>query len=296
MKISVKALGSNIVNSPIFYEFSNCHDKKDVSRANDTLGLFDTTGLDDSDLVSLDMTRRRQMLVNMGKNSLLSNPSFPASPAIYRKVSKEPNISSVPELPTLEQEPNNSVAAITLPLVNKDKDEEGSEDDPHLLLNASKAPSPQSARCWQKEDSVWDNSENETVEPEPCWSNTSMLPDSRQVRMQDINQTVWGEEVPDMDDNVDFLTCSIEVENVFKSQKVAESSSRGATYCLESPCSVAYLPTRQFFLVTEPAHHRIGLYEGVCFQFVGWLGYPSKEGLGDSTIIPLVCGNWIVGV
>jgi len=282
VKISLKALGSNIVNSPVFYEFSNCHDKKDVSQANDTLGLFDTTGLDDSDLASLDMTRRRQMLVNMGKNILLSNPSFPASPAIYRKVSKEPNISSVPELPTLELEPNNSLAAVTLPLANpvreEDKDEEGSEDDPHLLLNASKAPSPQSARCWQKEDSVWDNSENETVEHEPCWSNTSMLPDSRQVGIQDINQTVWGEEAPDQDDKVDFLTCSIEVENVFKSQKVAESSSRGATYCLESPCSVAYLPTKQSFLVTEPAHHRIGLYEGVSFQFVGWLGYPSKEG------------------
>merc|ERR1712179_314024 len=34
----------------------------------------------------------------------------------------------------------------------------------------------------------------------------------------------------------------------------------------------------QLFLVTEPAHHRIGLYEGGSFQFVGWLGYPSKEG------------------
>jgi len=284
VRISVKALGSNIVNSPIIYEFNDCHDSKDISQVNDILGLFDTTGLDDSDLVSLDMTRRRQMLLSLGKNNLLSNPLFPASPAISRKVSKEPNISSVPELPTLELvEPSNSLAVATLPLVNPSREEyddkeEASEDDPHLMLNASKAPSPQSARCWQKEDSVWDNTDTETVEHEPCWSNTSMLPDSHQVGIQDINQTVWGEEVPCMDENVDFLTCSIEVENVFKSQKVAESSSRGATYCLESPCSVAYLPTRQFFLVTEPAHHRIGLYEGSSFQFVGWLGYPSREG------------------
>jgi len=74
------------------------------------------------------------------------------------------------------------------------------------------------------------------------------------------------------------LTCSLEVENVFESQKLTESSSRGATYSLESPCSIAYLPTRQCFLVTEPAHHRIGLYEGSSFKFVGWLGYPSKDG------------------
>jgi len=284
VRISVKALGSNIVNSPIIYEFNNCHDSKDISKVNDSLGLFYTTGLDDSDLASLDMTRRRQILLSVGKNNLLSNPLFPASPAISRKVSKEPNISSVPELPTLELEPSNSPAVVTLPLFNPvseehvEDNEEGSEDDPHLMLNASKAPSPQSARCWQKEDSVWDNTDTETAEREPCWSNTSMLPDSHQVGIQDVNQTVWGEEVPYMDDNVDFLTCSIEVENVFKSQKVAESSSRGATYCLESPCSVAYLPTRQFFLVTEPAHHRIGLYEGSGFQFVGWLGYPSREG------------------
>jgi len=284
VRISVKAMGSNIVNSPIIYEFNNCHESKDISKVNDSLGLFDTTGLDDSDLASLDMTRRRQILLSVGKNNLLSNPLFPASPAISRKISKEPNISSVPELPTLELEPSNSPAVVTLPLVNpvseehEEDNEEGSEDDPHLMLNASKAPSPQSARCWQKEDSVWDNTDTETAEHEPCWSNTSMLPDSHQVGIQDINQTVWGEEVPCMDENVDFLTCSIEVENVFKSQKVAESSSRGATYCLESPCSVAYLPTKQSFLVTEPAHHRIGLYEGVSFQFVGWLGYPSKEG------------------
>ena len=92
-RISIKALGSNIVNSPIIYEFNNCHDSRDMSQVNDdTLGLFDTTGLDESDLLSLDMTRRRQMLLSVGKNHLMSNPSSLHSPAFYRKVSIKPNI------------------------------------------------------------------------------------------------------------------------------------------------------------------------------------------------------------
>jgi len=292
VRISVKALGSNIVNSPIIYEYNICDEDgvKDNSLVNDTLGMFDMTGLDESDIVSLDMTRRRQFLVNVGKNQLMANPTFAASPAFHRKVSKQPNISSVAELPSLEIESVSSMAVVTLPLSGNpihessedDEQCQGSrEDDPHLLLNASKAPSPRSARCWQKEDSVWEDAPNTNQNEEEAESNTNVsmlpLPDTEKSIMQDDNVTLWGEEITDKSDDINFLNCSIEVENVFKSHKVAESSSRGPTYCLESPCSVAFLPLKHLFLVTEPAHHRIGVYDGSSFQFVGWLGYPLKE-------------------
>jgi len=292
VRISVKVLGSNIVNSPVIYEFTGCHSDKDASQVNDTLGIFDMTGLDESDLVSLDMTRRKEMLLNVGKRQLLINSSLISSPAYQRKVSKQPNMSSVPEVPSLDQHSQLELGAavLTLPLVNPVQEEEevSCDEDPHIMLNASKAPSPQSARCWQKEDSVWDQEaeleQHEESDPhlmiaasDPSWSNTSMLPDT-QIQVRDANQTVWGEEILEIEDKdkIDFLTCSMEVENVFKSHKIAETNSRGPTYCLESPCSVAFLPLKQSFLVTEPAHNRIGLYEGGTFQFAGWLAYPPQ--------------------
>merc|ERR1719318_405406 len=206
VRISVRVLGSNIVNSPIIYEFTGCHNDKDVSQVNDTLGMFDMTGLDESDLASLDMTRRKEMLLNVGKRQLLANSSIISSPAYLRKVSKQPNMSCVPEVPSLDQHSQLELGAavLTLPLVNPVQEEE--EEDPHIMLNASKAPSPQSARCWQKEDSVWGEEEAEESDPDlmiPSWGNTSMLPDTQ---IRDGNQTVWGEEILDKETKgkVDF--------------------------------------------------------------------------------------------
>merc|ERR1719318_2374859 len=169
VRISVRVLGSNIVNSPIIYEFTGCHNDKDVTQVNDTLGMFDMTGLDESDLASLDMTRRKEMLLNVGKRQLLANSSIISSPAYLRKVSKQPNMSCVQEVPSLDQHSQLELGAavLTLPLANpvQEEEEESCEDDPHIMLNASKAPSPQSKRGWQKEDSVWDE-EAELVQQE----------------------------------------------------------------------------------------------------------------------------------
>jgi len=307
-RISVRVLGSNIVNSPILHQFSY-NENKDATAANDTIGVFDMTvnGLDESDLVSLDMTTRRQMLLSAGKQQLLSNPTFPASPAFqgHRRVSKQPNISSVPEAPSLDhhsQLGENILGAVTLPLVEV-APEDCLDEDPHLMLNASKAPSPQSLKCWQKEDSIWDDvpdydqEDDENSDPhlmlnaskappagadwptvDPIWNRSSSL--LHQSVHQGINQSIWGDDLLDGVDNFDFLTATLEVEEEFKSHEIAMSSSRGAKYCLESPCCVTYLPQRQSFLVTEPAHHRVGLYEGASFQFVCWLEYPQQVGNG----------------
>ena len=311
-RISVKVLGSNIVNSPILHEFSRCHKEiKDVSVTNDTLGMFDMTGLDESDLASLDMTTRRQMLLSAWKKQLLSNPTFPASPAFQaqRKVSRLPNISSVPEAPSMDYhsqlgETNPpDLLDVTLPLIDPIHEEDGSDEDPHLMLNASNAPSPISVKSWGKEDSIWNDvpeydQDEEDIDPhlllnaskapppgedwptvDPSWSDTSMLPEVHQSLCKDKNQTVWGDDLDEVD-IVDFITCSLEEQNVFKSQKVAESSSRGATYCLESPCCVTFLTQKGSFLVTEPVHDRVGLYDGNTFKFLCWMGYPEQVGNG----------------
>merc|ERR1719186_887212 len=60
------------------------------------------TGLDESDLASLDITTRRQMVLSAGKQQLLANPTFQACQS-PRRVSRQPNISSVPEVASLNQ-------------------------------------------------------------------------------------------------------------------------------------------------------------------------------------------------
>merc|ERR1719318_1043892 len=112
-KISVELLGSNIVNSPILHKFSSdSPDHKNYTLSNDSIGIFDTTGMDQSDINSLDLTGRQQKVFSVGKH-LLSNPTLPESPAYQppRKVSRQPNMSAVPEL---SQEPSTLMTS-TLP-------------------------------------------------------------------------------------------------------------------------------------------------------------------------------------
>merc|ERR1719186_2516957 len=478
-KISVRVLGSNIVNSPLLHQFLNDENKDPTSHeltlANDSIGIFDMTGLDESDLASLDMTTRRHMMLSAGKQQLLANPTFQACQS-PRRVSKQPNISSVPEVASLNQPsqlnsttpfsphsegavstmrateatsqlsvgctdraeggsptPDNSRmdhsilarsrdpalsmddmqrslsgnesvdksvvqldksvsfapktqvvvttvtndeasfrvvqgqtkdtdgqagtvrrmgvipsgsgdiwavddvededfhvnynpdSAVTLPLVETDSNllsskscipslSDWQEEDPHLMLNASKAPSPQSMKCWQKEDSIWDavpDSDQEEDEDydndphlmlnaskaptgeadwstfDPTWnSNVSLLPDACLNQSttcpsatEDQNQTVWGEEPVVQFTAFDFLQGSLEVAEVYQSHPIAASSSRGTKHCLESPCCLTYLPQMYSFLVTEPEHNRVGVYEAN-FKFSGWMGYPEQVGKG----------------
>merc|ERR1719318_421823 len=112
-KISVELLGSNIVNSPILHKFSSdSPDHQNYTLSNDSIGIFNTTGLDQSDINSLDLTGRQQKVFSVGKH-LLSNPTLPESPAYQppRKVSRQPNMSAVPEL---SQEPSTLMTS-TLP-------------------------------------------------------------------------------------------------------------------------------------------------------------------------------------
>ena len=79
-KISVDLLGSNIVNSPMLYKFSSDSPApQNLTLGNDSIGIFNTTGLDQSDINSLDLTARQQKLFPVGKH-LLSNLTLPESP------------------------------------------------------------------------------------------------------------------------------------------------------------------------------------------------------------------------
>ena len=99
-KISVRVLGSNIVNSPLLHQFLNDENKEPTSNsqtlANNSFGIFDMTGLDESDLASLDMTTRREMLLSGGKQQLLGNPTFQVCQSL-RRVTRQPNIPAVPD-------------------------------------------------------------------------------------------------------------------------------------------------------------------------------------------------------
>ena len=105
-KISVRVLGSNIVNSPLLHQFLSDDSRDPTSDnkafANDSIGIFDSTGLDEFDLASLDMTTRRQMPLSAGKQEFLDNPTFHSCQS-PRRVSRQRNISSVLEVASLDQ-------------------------------------------------------------------------------------------------------------------------------------------------------------------------------------------------
>jgi len=179
------------------------------------------------------------------------------------------------------------------------------------MLNASKAPSPQAS--WSKEDSIWDDAVedldsegdedyfnhphlmlNASKAPpigadwpsiDPSWDcNTSLLPQCSLNESpilsptQDNNQTIWDSEPKSLPSvgNFDILRGCLEVADVYESQPITASSTRGTKHCLMSPHSITYLPQRHCFLVTEPDHNRVGQYEAETFKFRGWLGYPEQ--------------------
>ena len=253
-KISVSVLGSNIVNSPVLCQFVD-NESKAGTLTDETIGIFDmTTGVDESNLASLDMITRREMQ----HQQLMSSHTFPGSPAQgHRKISREPSSSSKPQCWQTEDSVWDDALDTEL--------SDGEDTHPHLMLNASKAP-PAGAD-WPTVDPTWN-------------SNITILSDVLQSVNQDKNQTVWGEKLLNHADNFNFLNGSLMVEDIFKSHKIAVNSRSGTIDCLESPSCMTYLPEKQTFLVTEPSYNRVGLYEVASFQFVCWMGYPEQVGNG----------------
>ena len=121
---------------------------------------------------------------------------------------------------------------------NKDDD-----DDPHLMLNASKAPSPTSA--------------NKTIVPDPCWNedyeppqtksndpNMSLLPD---YTVMENDVTLW-EECVEESGKFSLAKGKLHLVNVLKSKSIAKSSTRGDQKCLRDPHSVCLVPSLGLFM------------------------------------------------
>jgi len=148
----------------------------------------------------------------------------------------------------------------------EDDIDEEYNDYPHLLLNASKAP--ESGANWPSVDPAWDG--NTSLLPQPCLDKSL-----RAYSSPDNNQTIWESDSYDSPgSNYDIAVSSLELDEVFKSQPVSSSSSRGTVHCLVSPHSIAFLPSISCFIVTEPELNRVGLYHGDSFKFEWWLQYP----------------------
>jgi len=157
-----------------------------------------------------------------------------------------------------------NVAAVTLPIVQKDKINESNKsrldsfyEDPHLMLNASKAPSPQSD--WSKEDSLWDWG----LEQSP----------NKESSQRDFDHTMWDIQAEYKRHSKFDFKDSLEIAEVYETKAATSSSRRGTQYCLVTPHSIAY--HQDLILVTEPDMNRVGCYLDQGFRFYCWLSYPK---------------------
>jgi len=186
--------------------------------------------------------------------------SWPKADSVWDSVAMEHDGQD-----TIDDNRECNIAAVTLPIAREDQDSElnksclrGFYEDPHLMLNASKAPSPQSD--WSKEDSLWDWG----FEQSP----------NKGSSQQDFNHTMWDIERKAMLHNEFDIKESFEIDEVYETHAVTSSSSRGTQYCLVSPHSIAY--HQGVILVTEPDMNRVGCYLEQGFRFYCWLGYPKQ--------------------
>ena len=166
-----------------------------------------------------------------------------------------------------------------------DKVEEDSLEDPHLMLNASKAPSPTSA--------------NRSIRPDPCWGenyepavkkghsfdpNTSLLPDY--TAMADV--TMWEEEIKTQTSRFNLARGDLVAEAVLKNRSVAPSYSqkslREKKY-LREPRSVAVVSQLGILLVTETAFNRIGIFTESDLKFYDWFKYRDDPWRSPTNIL-----------
>ena len=154
---------------------------------------------------------------------------------------------------------------------------DSSADDPYLMLNASKAPSPTSANRTISPDPCWGEEETEDNKQPPAGGdpNVSLLPDCTTLESPDV--TMWEEETLLSADTFSFAAGDLVAEAVLRPQSTASSSSRGQQACLRDPRGVAVVPQLGLLLVTEPSFNRIGIFALADFKFAGWFQYGSCQ-------------------
>jgi len=144
-------------------------------------------------------------------------------------------------------------------------------DDPHLYLNASKAPSPTLADKSIVCDPAWDIGSGYVKErnPSPLNGDASFATKvglSDQTRM---DMSVWEKEEQSPKDLSGFNLALGLVEQVetYTPSDVGEGKS-----CQQSPVHVEYAASFSKFLISEPEYNRIGVYSKETLSFQGWFG------------------------
>ena len=166
-----------------------------------------------------------------------------------------------------------------------DKVEEDSLEDPHLMLNASKAPSPTSANRSIRPDPCWDENYEPAVKKGHSFDpNTSLLPDY--TAMADV--TLWEEEIKTQTSRFNLARGDLVAEAVLKNRSAAPSYSqkslREKKY-LREPRSVAVVPQLGILLVTETAFNRIGIFTESDLQFYDWFKYSDEPWRSPTNIL-----------
>ena len=137
-----------------------------------------------------------------------------------------------------------------------------SMNDPHIMLNASKAPGNDTiAGAFRNQETVW----------EDCQEN-SMTLSSNKSTVRNANWTIW--EVNDAEEvSFDLTRFNFGEEDVIEAQRRTRSSVLGFT----APCCLTFVEHRNIALVSEPQFDRIGVYNSDNFRFKCWLENPDEE-------------------
>jgi len=146
-------------------------------------------------------------------------------------------------------------------------EENGGNDDPHIMLNASKAPTP--GQEWTSPTaSEWELSRDAL--------NVSILPlDLLCEEISLTEKSCWETS------SLESLAKScLDFSFTTGLQHVVTVKTK-----MTDACDVAYLPKRNLFLVTEAtAEGRIGIFSGEDLAFRGWCSYPPICGVADGAI------------
>ena len=156
------------------------------------------------------------------------------------------------------------------------QEQEQEIEDPHLHLNESKAPSPESLKKTIIEDSCWDAEAWTKVMEDEEEEERGKVPDLNVSVLPDLAERLGDDSYWEDEQIVRFnfaLGQLVEVGRL-EPQSITVSSRRGEQKCLECPDSVAILPTKHLLLVSEPERDRIGIYQLRSLKFAGWFQYP----------------------
>ena len=147
------------------------------------------------------------------------------------------------------------------------------DDDPHLLLNASKAPTP--GQEWSSPtSSEWEAGGRETGAD----LNISIIPmDMMASELTNMDKSCWEAEPEDK--KIRGFNFLMDFEQCGAQEQGLKQGSFPPRF-LSSPCDIA-LVAAKWFLVSEPKRNKIGIYSADSLEFLNWCNYPVQA-LGEN--------------